>query len=77
VVSPGDPTQIAIHWIGSSCVDCWRVAIPEGNALEVTISPAEDPAPGCSPSGEPMAVTRDLNRVVQADDLEVVQEAAP
>jgi hypothetical protein len=77
VVSPGDLTQIAIHWIGSSCIDRWRVSIPEGNALEITISPAEGPAPGCAPSDEPMAITLDLNRVVQADALEVVQEAAP
>lgn len=77
VVSPGDLTQIAIHWIGSSCVDRWRVSIPEGNALQITISPAESPVPGCAPSDERMAVTLDLNRVVQADALEVVQDPLP
>lgn len=77
VVSPGDLTRIAVHWIGSSCVERWRVSIPEGNALQITISPEGDPTAGCPPSDEPMAVTLDLDRVVQADALEVAQEPAP
>ena len=77
VVSPGDLTRIAVHWIGSSCVERWRVSIPEGNALQITISPEGDPTAGCTPSDEPMAVTLDLDRVVQADALEVAQEPAP
>lgn len=77
VVSPGDLTQIAVHWIGSSCVARWRVSIPQGNALEITISPDGEPAAGCTPAEEPMAVTLQLDRVVQADALDVVQEPAP
>jgi hypothetical protein len=52
------------------------VTIPEGNAVEITISPGE-PIAGCAPAEEPMAVTLQLDRVVQADALEVVQEPLP
>jgi hypothetical protein len=77
VVSPGDLTRIAIHWTGSSCVDRWRVTIPEGNALEIGIAPEDAPDPACAPSEVPIAVTLDLDRVVQADAIAVEQRAAP
>jgi hypothetical protein len=77
VVSPGGLTRLAVHWLGSSCVERWRVAIPEGNALRIVIEPDGAQPEGCTPSQEPLAVTLELNRAVQADAIEVDQPEAP
>jgi hypothetical protein len=77
VVSPGSLTQIAVHWVGSGCVGAWRITIPEGNALRVRIAPQGAAAEPCSAGDEELAVTLDLNRVVEADGIEVEQTEAP
>lgn len=76
VVSAGNLTRIAVHWNGSSCVDEWRVAIPLGNALRIVIEPAKLAADPCQAIPEPRAVVLDLNRVVQADAIDIEQAGA-
>ena len=73
IVSPGDLTEIAVHWTGSSCVEGWRVRLPDGNRLRVEIEPAGDVSEPCAATPTAHSVILELNRVVQADAIEVEQ----
>lgn len=77
LVSPGSLTELAVHWTAPSCVAAWRVTIPPGNALRVIIAPADPPPDPCDAAVEARSVTLELNRVVQADAIEVEQRDQP
>lgn len=78
IVSPGNLTEIAIHWEEVGCPPAWRIRIPEGNALRVIIEPVGAPREPCPvPVAEDRAITLELDRVVQADAIEVEQVSAP
>jgi hypothetical protein len=70
--SPGSLTEVAVYWTDMSCVDEWTVTLA-GNALRMTIQP-RDPEQECAPGVEQdHAITLQLNRVIDADDIEVEQ----
>jgi hypothetical protein len=75
VVRGDSLTQIAVHWRGSSCVRGWTVRVG-GNRLLIVIEPGETQDPCSGTLAEP-AVTLDLNRVVDADAIDIEQRDGP
>lgn len=62
-------TQVLVSWTGSSCVQDWTVRLT-GNALVMTIEPGPSVS-RCEGMPGAKGVQLDLNRVVQADGIDV------
>lgn len=67
---PGESlTQVLVSWSGSSCAAGWTVRLT-GNALVMTIEPGAAIS-GCEGMPAAKGVQLDLNRVVDAPDIDV------
>jgi hypothetical protein len=64
-------TQVVITWTGNSCIRDWTVHL-RGNALELAIEPGTTIS-GCEGMEGAHRIRLDLNRVVQADGIDVTQ----
>ncbi len=62
-------TQVIVAWAGSSCIHDWMLRLA-GNALVLTIEPGTAIS-GCEGVLAANAVRLDLNRVVEAADIDV------
>ncbi len=62
-------TQVIVAWAGSSCIQGWTIRLA-GNALVLTIEPGTAIS-GCEGVIAANAVRLDLNRVVEAADIDV------
>ena len=62
-------TQVLVTWPASSCVETWTLRL-SGNALDLSIEPGASPS-GCEGTQVAHAVRLDLNRVVDAENIEL------
>ncbi len=69
--SPGSLTEVAVYWTDAACVDEWTLRLA-GNALRMTLEPG-DPVECSAGVDRDHAITLRLNRVIEADDIEVEQ----